>query len=85
MVLNIFIVVIIVLYMGASMRVREVEFENEKSLIVYLTKEERKNENVISLIDEYKRLYRDVSVFVSGNVCIESILEKILTGKERYK
>ncbi len=62
------------------MRVREVESANEKSLIVYLTGEERKNENVISLVNEYKSLYRDVSIFVSGTMPVEDTLERILSG-----
>ena len=66
------------------MRVREVETSNAKGLIVYLTEEERKNENVISLINEYREIYKDVSLFVSGNMCIENFLERILAGKEQH-
>lgn len=80
MLLNMLIVGILVPAWGASMRVREVEFANEKSLIVYLTGEERKNENVISLVNEYKSLYRDVSIFVSGNMRMEDTLERIFSG-----
>jgi len=68
-------------YKEALMRVKEVEFENEKSLIVYVTEEERKNENVIMQINEYKALYKNISIFISGDAGIESVLGRIINNR----
>lgn len=65
------------------MRVREVELGMGKGLMVYLTEEERKDEKVISLINGYKVLYRDVAIFVSGNMPMEGVLERLLAGGGR--
>lgn len=65
------------------MRVREVELGKEKGLIVYLTEEERKDEKVTSLINGYKGQYRDVAIFLSGNMPMEGVLERLLAGGGR--
>ena len=59
------------------MKTREIEFDNRKSLIVYMTQEERCSEKNAGRIDEYKKLYGKVTVFVSGNAETEGVLKSV--------
>ena len=62
------------------MRIKEVVIKNDKSLIVYLTEMESKDVDIINRINEFKRLYKNISIFVSGNTPIEKVLKVILDG-----
>jgi hypothetical protein len=63
------------------MRVKKVFYENKESLLIFITSLENEEEEIKEQITYYKKLYKDVSVFVSGSNSIEKILETIILEK----
>jgi hypothetical protein len=63
------------------MRVKELKYNNRNSLIIYMTEVEKNDQILKKKIDEYKRIYKDVSVFISGNNKIEDVLIKMVQEK----
>lgn len=64
-----------------EMRVKKVQFNGEDALIIYITAEEKKDESIKKSIDVYKRSYRHVAVFESGENSIEDLLVRIIQEK----
>ena len=60
------------------MRTREVTYRNKKGLLIYLTKEEEKDLGINDYINKCKKTYDYVSIFISGDVNIHSILKQII-------
>lgn len=64
------------------MRIKELKYNNRDSLIIYMTEEERNDEILKIKVNEYKKSYRDISIFISGNNKIEDVLIKMLQEKK---
>jgi hypothetical protein len=60
------------------MRVKKIFYENKERLIIFITLEEWGNGDIKKQIEEYKKLYKEVSVFISGNNSIKDILENMI-------
>ncbi|MBC2579352.1 hypothetical protein [Clostridium sp. DJ247] len=63
------------------MRIKELKYNNRDSLIIYITEEEKNDAILRKKINDYKKLYRDVSIFISGNNKIEDVLLKMVQEK----
>lgn len=76
---NILLVVSFCFYkIGGKMRIRETTFKAESNLIIYITEEESNNNEIISRIDEYKKKYKSISIFISGKADIKGVLKKMI-------
>lgn len=66
---------------GEGMKTREVCYNDEKSLIVYLTEQEKDDCSVLEQIRRYRTVYRNVVTFVSGDGKIENALDEMIKCK----
>jgi uncharacterized protein (UPF0335 family) len=64
------------------MRVKKVSFENKESLMIFITSLEREEEEIKKQIAYYRKLYKEVSIFVSGNGSMEKALKTIILEKK---
>lgn len=60
------------------MRVKNVKYKEEKSIMIYISKQENNDKDIQEKIKGYKAKYKNVVVFVSGNNSMEEALEKII-------
>lgn len=60
------------------MRIKKVKYKDEESMMIYITKEENESEEVKNKINSYKKQYKNIAVFISGNNKIEDTLNKII-------
>lgn len=60
------------------MKIKKVKYNNMESLIIYVTSDEKDNEDINNEITNYRKKYKDVSIFVSGINSIEKLLTKII-------
>ncbi len=60
------------------MKIKKVKYNNMESLIIYVTSDEKDNEDINNKITNYRKKYNDVSIFVSGINSIENLLTKII-------
>jgi hypothetical protein len=65
------------------MRVKEIKYRNETSLMIYLTEDERNNPEVIEQINAYKKQYKSVSLFVSGKNDIKSVIKQMVVNNSK--
>lgn len=65
------------------MRLKEVMFKDEASLIIYVTKEEKNNAAIIHKINELKKTYKNLSIFISGDKEMKGVLECLINDKRR--
>lgn len=65
------------------MRFREVSYKDQISLIVYLTEEERNSADIAEKVNRLKGLYKNIAIFISGDVSAENILKTILNGSRK--
>ncbi len=65
------------------MRVKEVQYGNDTSLMIYLTADERNNPEVIGQINAYKEQYKGVSLFVSGKNDIKSVIRRMVVNNSK--
>ena len=63
------------------MRIKGLKYNNRDSLIIYMTEEEKNDEISMKKINEYKKTYSDISIFVSGSNKIEDVLLKMVEEK----
>lgn len=63
------------------MRTREATFKSQTGLIIYITSEEKNSPEVIREIEEYKKYYRNISVFISGSKDLKNTLKQIVADK----
>ena len=63
------------------MRIKELKYNNRNSLIIYMTEEEKIDEISMKKINDYKKTYSDISIFVSGSNKIEDVLLKMVEEK----
>ena len=63
------------------MRIKKVDYNNEESLIIYLTKDEENCLDNQNEIKEYKKKYKHVAKFVSGNESMKNALKKLIQQK----
>lgn len=63
------------------MRVKELKYNNKNSLIIYMTEEEKNDEILKKKINDYRKLYSNISIFISGNNKIEDVLIKMVQEK----
>lgn len=64
------------------MRIKELKYNNRDSLIVYMTPDEKNNEATKKKINEYKKSYDYISIFIGGNKRIEDVLKNIIEEKQ---
>lgn len=64
------------------MRIKELKYNNRDSLIVYMTPDEKNNEAIKKKINEYKKSYDYISIFIGGNKRIEDVLKNIIEEKQ---
>ena len=67
--------------MGGAMRIKKVDYNNEESLIIYLTKDEETCLDIQNEIIEYKKIYKHVAKFISGDESMENALKKLIQQK----
>lgn len=63
------------------MRVKKVNYKNNHSIMIYITLDERLDENINEQILNFRKIYKDVAVFVSGKNSIERALVTIIQEK----
>jgi hypothetical protein len=60
------------------MRIKNVKYKDEESIMIYINQEENNNNEIQDKIKSYKAQYKNVAVFLSGNNRIEDMLEKVI-------
>jgi hypothetical protein len=60
------------------MRVKKVNYKNKESIIIYITLQEKLDENINKQIVDFRKTYKDVAVFISGRNSIEKTLSIII-------
>lgn len=60
------------------MRVKKVNYNNKESIMIYITLQEKLDEDINKQILEFKKNYKDAAVFVSGKDSIEKALATII-------
>lgn len=63
------------------MRVKKVWRQDTEGLMIFISSLEKDNEDIKRQIDDYKKLYKEVSIFISGSNSIERVLETIIQEK----
>lgn len=63
------------------MKVKKIVYREQEGLMVFISLEEKNNEEIRKQIEDYKKSYKDVSIFISGNNNIEKALEAIIQEK----
>lgn len=64
------------------MRTRISKYNNSEILVVYVTAEERQNDDIKNQIAAFKKEYKEVTVFVGGNNSIEKAITKIVQERK---
>lgn len=64
------------------MRIKELKYNNRDSLIVYMTPDEKNNEVIKKKINDYRKSYDYISIFIGGNKRIEDVLKNIIEEKQ---
>ena len=67
------------------MRIKELKYNNRDSLIIYMTEEDKNNENLKKRINDYKKSFSTISIFISGKNKIEDVLIKMIERKQKVK
>lgn len=62
------------------MRTKSVVYNGKDCLMVYITKQERQDEQIMKKINEYKDKY-DIAIFVSGDRDIKEVIADIIKEK----
>jgi hypothetical protein len=60
------------------MRVKKINYKNKESIIIYITLQEKLDENINKQIVNFRKTYKDVAVFISGRNSIEKTLATII-------
>ncbi|URZ01020.1 hypothetical protein [Clostridium felsineum] len=63
------------------MKVKQVAYKGEKALIIYVTKDESKDNIIKTKIIKYKEMYSSIAVFISGGKNMEDVIEAIVQEK----
>lgn len=62
------------------MRTKGVVYNGQNCMMVFITRQERQDEKIMSDIDKYKDKY-DTAVFVSGDRDIKEVIFKMIKDK----
>ncbi len=58
------------------MKIQKFDFENKQIIQIYISKQEQKNSKIIKEIDQLKKQYSNISIFINGeNNTIKTIKE----------
>lgn len=60
------------------MRSKEVMYKDEKSIMIYIGKDEENDKIIQNKIKEYKSKYENVAIFIGGDIPMEIVLTKII-------
>ncbi len=66
------------------MKIRKFDFENKQIIQIYINKEEQKNSKIIEEINQLKKQYSNISIFINGeNETVKTIKEMLNYEKSR--
>lgn len=60
------------------MKIKKVNYKNEESLIVYLSRFESEDDNIKQKILGYRTVYSNIAVFISGDNDTFQVLNEII-------
>lgn len=60
------------------MRVKALSFEGKEACLIFITSQEKQQDEIKSKIEYYRNKFDYVSIFVSGNNSIEKLLREIM-------
>lgn len=60
------------------MRVEQAVFNNEIAISIYITEEERRDENIKNKIEQYSKKFKHVATFVSGAVDVKKVIREVI-------
>ena len=63
------------------MRVREVDYKDVKSIMIYITKEEKTDKGVQMRIVSLRKKYKNVALFVSGGHDLKDVLTRMVRDR----
>lgn len=63
------------------MRIREVNLEKGKGLLIYMTEEEHNDNTIKDKLTVLASKYKNISIFISGTEDIRKVLKQILSNK----
>lgn len=63
------------------MRIIEVNYNRSKGVMVYITDAERCNKKVQTRLENLRKKYKEVAIFVSGNNSMEDALANIIKSR----
>jgi len=61
--------------------VRMRELNNKEGLIIYISAKERINKNIKQQIEDLKKKYEKITIFIGGDNSIESVLNIMIQAK----
>ena len=66
------------------MKIQKIDFENKQIIQIYISKQEQENSKIIKEINQLKKQYSDISIFISGeNETVKTIKEILNYEKSR--
>lgn len=65
------------------MKVKEVTYQGEKCIMIYITEEEKNLSDINDKINSYKSLFSNVAVFISGSRNMEDTLISIIKNNSK--
>lgn len=60
------------------MRIKKIDYNKSDGVVVYITEEERCNEDIKAELANLRNQYKEVAVFVSGKNNIEDVLTRMI-------
>lgn len=66
------------------MKIQKFDFENKQIIQIYISKQEQENSKIIEEINQLKKQYSNISIFINGeNDTIKAIKEMLNYEKSR--
>ncbi len=67
------------------MKIRKSDFENKQIIQIYINKEEQENSKIIEEINQLKKQYSKISIFINGENETVKIIKEMLNYEKSRK
>ncbi len=67
------------------MKIRKFDFENKQIIQIYINKEEQENSKIIEEINQLKKQYSNISIFINGENETVKIIKEMLNYEKSRK
>ncbi len=67
------------------MKIRKFDFENKQIIQIYINKEEQENSKIIEEINQLKKQYLNISIFINGENETVKIIKEMLNYEKSRK